>query len=190
MFAAIGFVVSYIALGIITGLVVITIKKCNESYDCCGEDIIDEDVFFSSIFWPLAVIFGIFWFPFKIYSYLSKEIIPAKKKLNGKRVTFQKVMSLIEEMPIEDFEEYSWNGLKLRQKKDGKVSSVWLYFYKANCWYVYFSDLRFDIPDSIFFRKEVNVLKKKFQEFKERKKYGDDKYDDIISQIRENSNLE
>lgn len=183
MFTAIGFVVSYIALGIITGLIVYKVTNSDRTYD-------SDIVFLAFIFWPFFVIYGLFWIPYKILKYLSEEIIPAKKKLNGKRVTFQKVINLIEEMPIEDFEEYSWNGLKLRQKKDGKVCSDWLYFYYNEiCWYVYFSDLHFDIPDSIFFRKEVSVLKKKYREFKERKKYGDDKYNDIISQIRENSNL-
>lgn len=184
MSVAIVIVVSYIALGIITGLIVYKVTKCNDTYD----PVVD---FFSFSFWPFFVIYGLFWFPYRIYKYLSEEIIPSKKKLNRKRIIFQKVINLIEEMPVEDFDEYSWNGLKLRQKKDGKLCSDWLYFYyHENYWYVYFYDLHFDIPNSIFFRKEVNVLKKKYREFKEKEKYGNDKYDDLISQIRENSILE
>lgn len=191
MSVAIVIVVSYIALGIITGFVVAKIKKFIGFYEYYVDEDIDEDVFISSIFWPFALIFGIFWVPTKFYSYLSREIIPAKKSLNEKRTTFQKVINLIEEMPVEDFDKYSWNGLKLRQKKDGKVCSDLLYYYYSkNCWYVHFSDLCFEIPDSIFFRKKVNVLKKKYREFKERRKYDNGKYDDIINQIRENSNLE
>lgn len=185
---AVCIIISYFACGVITGLVSYKLRVSNDA----------EDYVIIGIFWPLAVFVSIFWIPVEFCKYYSNEIAPAKKMLRENRVIFKKVINLIEELPIEDFEEYRNNGLRLRRKEDGKVCSDWLSVnycsYSSNrmeggYWDVKFCDLDFKIPDSIFFRKEINVLKNKIQCFKDFKSNEDNKYYDVINRIKENADL-
>lgn len=166
MLAVLAIVISYILCGVIIAHLVYYYEKLE------GRD--GDAVSCISLTWPVVIIGYMFILPCRFIRFYYTKILPTKKAV--KKECFQEAMNLIETLPIDSF---GYNGsLYIREKEGSKVNKEWLFFHKeGDVWHVSFCYENFHIPDSKFFKKEIDILKRRIEEYKEYEKM--EKLDEI-----------
>lgn len=166
MLTVLAIILFYILFGVIIAHVIYYYEKL--------EGRVDDPMSCICFTWPVFVIGYMFILPCRFIRYYYTKILPAKKAI--KKECFQEAINLIETLPIDSF-DYD-GALYIREKEGSPVCKDWLLFHKdGDSWHVSFCYEHFYIPDSIFFRKEIDILKRRFEEFKEYKKI--EKLDEI-----------
>lgn len=160
MLTVLAIVLFYILIGVIIAHIVYYYEKLEGRDD-------NDPISCISLTWPVVVIAYMFILPCSFIRYYYKEVLPAKKVV--KTECFQEAINLIETLPIDSF---GYDGaLYIREKEGSRICKDWLLFHKdGDFWHVSFCYQHFYIPDSIFFRKEIDILKRRFEEFKEYEK--------------------